>query len=599
MYGALLYLRVASLWNLVVSRVRRLRQPKYLFGALAGAAYLYLFFWRRFMGTPVPALPHSPEVAGAVAAGGAALAAGFAVVRIGLAWLAPIGRSGLRFSEAEIAFLFPAPISRRMLVHYRLLSAQVGLLLSALVLALLLQRFGAVGANLPLRLAGAWIMAAMLHLHLTGVALSLTRLRERGAHLRRWRAVIVGLLGLYAAALVVAALTFRPGPAAQGVPGVQGGLAYLEAALNSGPLNRLLLPFRIATAPLLAAGGRAFAHALPAALGLLALHYLWVMRSQAAFAEGSIAAAERRSARAAGRRTRLGEGAGAVGPNRPRAAAVPRGEPFRLARVGRPEVAFLWKNLLSMQNALTDRRVLRLGLWVVAGLLLGLRALLISRARSGQADLAPVVAGLAAMVAGYTLLLGPQLARQDLRSDLPNIDLLKTYPLAGWQIALGELLAPTAILTVLLWFTILAPAVALDARSASWLTPGLRLTGAGCLAALAPVACLLQLLVPNALMIAFPGWHQAAQVRSGGVEIMGQRMIFVFLQFIVALLALLPAALAAAVMIFASQWLIGGAAAMMLGTAAALAILGGEAVVGVWWLGTCLERFDLSSETRP
>jgi hypothetical protein len=79
---------------------------------------------------------------------------------------------------------------------------------------------------------------------------------------------------------------------------------------------------------------------------------------------------------------------------------------------------------------------------------------------------------------------------------------------------------------------------------------------------------------------------------------MGQRLIFVFVQFIVALLALLPAGLAAAVLIFASQWLIGPAAAMMLGTGAALTILGGEAVVGLWWLGSCLERFDLSAENR-
>jgi hypothetical protein len=278
--------------------------------------------------------------------------------------------------------------------------------------------------------------------------------------------------------------------------------------------------------------------------------------------------------------------------------AAPRGEPFRLAPDGRPEIAFLWKNLLSMQNALTDRGVLRLGLFVVAGLLLGLRGLLIARARAGQADLAPVITGIAAMVAGYTLLLGPQLARQDLRSDLANIDLLKTYPLAGWQIALGELLAPTAILTALLWLTVLAPAVALDTRSAGWMTPAVRVAGASCLAALAPVACLIQLLVPNALMIAFPGWQQSVGTRGGGVEVMGQRLIFVFVQFIVALLALLPAGLAAAVLIFASQWLIGPAAAMMLGTGAALTILGGEAVVGLWWLGSCLERFDLSAENR-
>jgi len=51
--------------------------------------------------------------------------------------------------------------------------------------------------------------------------------------------------------------------------------------------------------------------------------------------------------------------------------------------------------------------------------------------------LAAVVALVAAIFAGYTLLLGPRLARQDLRSDLPNSDILKTYPLAGWQILFG------------------------------------------------------------------------------------------------------------------------------------------------------------------
>ena len=35
----------------------------------------------------------------------------------------------------------------------------------------------------------------------------------------------------------------------------------------------------------------------------------------------------------------------------------------------------------------------------------------------------------------------PQLLRQDLRSDLLNADLLKAYPLPGWQIVLGEVLA--------------------------------------------------------------------------------------------------------------------------------------------------------------
>jgi hypothetical protein len=120
-----------------------------------------------------------------------------------------------------------------------------------------------------------------------------------------------------------------------------------------------------------------------------------------------------------------------------------------------------------------------------------------------------------------------------------------------------------------------------------------------CLGAIAPLACLIQLLVPNGLAILFPGWHQTSRSRGGGLEVMGQRLIFVFLQLIVAGLALTPSALAAALLIFASQWLIGPAAAALLATGAVLTILGGEAVVGLWWLGARFEQFDLSSELKP
>jgi hypothetical protein len=52
----------------------------------------------------------------------------------------------------------------------------------------------------------------------------------------------------------------------------------------------------------------------------------------------------------------------------------------------------------------------------------------------------------AALTMVLLLILGPQLARQDLRGDLPNTDILKTYPLHGWQIVCGELLTPLVVL---------------------------------------------------------------------------------------------------------------------------------------------------------
>jgi hypothetical protein len=604
MYGALLYLRAMSLWNVALSRVRRLRQPKYLLGALAGAAYLYLFFWRRFAAAPGEALSGPVAVAGVVVAGGAAVAAVFGLGRVALAWLAPVDRTGLRFSEAEIAFLFPAPVSRRGLLHYRLLSGQISVGLSALVLAFLVQRVSALHGHLLLRIIGAWIVFATMDLHLVATALTQAGLRERAAELRRWRIGVFLALGLYLAALAGAVVCFRPPGAADPRTGIEGAINTLHALLTTGALPWLLLPFRAVTGPLLASGGRAFLVALPAALGLMALHYAWVLRSGAEFTEGAIAAAARRAARTAG-----GPGSRAapenaasrhVEPGRTSPPVRPRSEPFALAPQGRPEIAFLWKNLLSIQNMLIRPGSLRIAGVVTAGLLVGLSGFLRARARAGETDLAPIVVAAATCVVFYTLVLGPQLARQDLRSDLPNADLLKTYPLAGWQIALGELLAPTAILTAVLWLAILATAAALGAtRAGGGLSPGLRAVAALCLGAIAPFACLIQLLVPNGLMILFPGWYQTSRSRGGGVEVMGQRLIFVFGQIIVAALALAPAALAAAVLVFASQWLIGPSAAVLLATAAVLAILGGEAVVGLWWLGTRFEQFDLSSELKP
>jgi hypothetical protein len=42
MIQALLYLQLCSLWNRIATRLRRLKQPKYLASALVGGAYFYL-----------------------------------------------------------------------------------------------------------------------------------------------------------------------------------------------------------------------------------------------------------------------------------------------------------------------------------------------------------------------------------------------------------------------------------------------------------------------------------------------------------------------------------------------------------------------------
>src|SRR4029077_14337922 len=119
MAHALLYLRGTSLAGRVKSRLRRLKQPKYLAGALVGAAYVYFSFVRRAHG-PYSGHGSSPSVPGfsrEVFAFCPELAALALLVILVVNWATP-RQASLAFSEAEIAFLFPAPVNRRLLVHY-------------------------------------------------------------------------------------------------------------------------------------------------------------------------------------------------------------------------------------------------------------------------------------------------------------------------------------------------------------------------------------------------------------------------------------------------------------------------------------------------
>jgi ABC-2 type transport system permease protein len=594
MIGALLYLRFTSLLNLVVHRIRRLRQPKYLVGAAVAAAYFYFVLGHRPGTGAAPGVAGIPGFAGDRQVGFAIICSFLCLlgmVRIAYAWISPPEKPGLRFSEPEIAFLFPAPVTRRTLIHYRLLSAQISILFSAILMAFLFNRFGYAGGSRWRHAIGWWVILSTYDLHLNGTNLTLCRLREKSRHFLLWRLGAVAAMAAYVAAVfwcaigLVEALLSGMGSARA------GSEHFMEQVLDSPALHWLTLPFRIVFGPYAAAGLGDFAAAMVPALLLLAAHYYWVSGTEARFEEGSIALAERRAAiRAAAHRGDIPAMGGAAPKARP--------GPFPLAPTGVPEMAFLWKNLLSIRSSLFSRRALVLFLVVMTSMLFG--PLFSAHASSVGSDaMRKLVVALCGMFAAYTILVGPQLARQDLRNDLPNADILKTYPMEGWRIALGELLAPTAILTAILWFMLLASASALDAgEGAEWLTRGVRLTAVVCLGLAAPLVCLIQLIVPNWIMVLMPGWYQASRSRVGGIETFGQRLMFGVIQLLFALVVIVPAAGAAWLIIFSSQWVIGVGPAVVLAALVVLPILAGEAAFGLWWLGERFEKFDLSTESR-
>jgi hypothetical protein len=596
MLGALLYLRLVSLRNLVVQRILRLRQPKYLVGTVVAVAYFYFILMHR-NGPMGPASAMASQAGAGAGAIAAALTCGglclLALVRIAFAWIAPAENPGLRFSEPEIAFLFPAPMSRRALIHFRLLSSQLAILFTSVLIAVLFNRSGYVGGNRAIRAVGWWVILSTFDLHMNGTKLTLARLRETSSHFLLWRLAAVTAICLYVLAVFrsgsALVMAYVSGPeAAQASPG-----AFVGELVDSPVFHWLTLPFRIVLAPYFARDMQAFALAVAPALLFLALHYYWVCSSQAHFEEGSIALAEKRSAAKA---AALRGESPRIGTARPKTLPGP----FPLAPLGPPEVAFLWKNLLSMRSSLFGRRALMIVvmLTVWAGAALG--PLLAGHARSSGSDpYSPLIVAFSLMIAIYTVLLGPQVARQDLRGDLANADILKTYPVEGWRIALGELLAPTCILSLVLWIAIIAAAAALDPTGRiAWLTRGVRLTAGLSAAVAAPLLCLIQLIVPNTAMVLFPGWYQASRTRGGGIELVGQRLIFGVVQLVFALLVTIPAAGAAFLVIFSSQWILGVGPAIVLAALAVVAIMASEAVVGVWWLGERFDRFDLSAETR-
>jgi ABC-2 type transport system permease protein len=601
MLSALLYLRLTSLKNLLRSRLKRLRQPKYLFGALVGVAYFWFFFFGPLSRPPGASLPTLPpgtpfaEMANAATAqadpAGPSLGAGIGglvlFVLALFAWVLPTEKPGLAFTEAEAAFLFPAPLTRRTLIHFKLLGGQLRILFTSLFFTLISSRWGSAGGNAFTHAIGWWVILSSISLHASGAVLTLARLGEGGLSVRRRRLAVLAGVALVVAATLAWVWGDLRAPTEADVAGFDPLRQYALTLLHGGALGWVLWPFRLLVGPFLADGAGEFLLALVPALALLGALYFWVMRMNAPFEEGSLALAEKHGVMVAAMR----EG------KHPFARRQKKGRPapFRLAGPGRPELAFLWKNLLAVPAWLNLRT---LGLGAAAVVVAGIWA-------GGHPEWRPAML-IAGTVSGfamcYILLLGPQLARQDLRHDLPNLDIIKIYPLRGWQVLLGGLLAPTAILSGLLGLAILAAVMVLRARLGAALPPGALLAaGLGAVAVVPPLVAV-QLLVPNTAAVMFPAWAEAMRAPGaggGGIDVMGQRLIFMLGQLLVLVLAMLPVVAIGLMGVLVGRHLVGLAPAAALSTLAMSAMLVAEVAVGVWLLGEDFEALDLSAELRP
>ena len=244
------------------------------------------------VGQPAANLVVSPEHRQLFELGGALLL--FIIVL--LAWLIPHERAALTFTEAEVAFLFPAPVSRRTLIHFKLLRSQLRILFSALLLTLVSRRFG---GNVWIHAFGWWLMLSTLNLHLLGSSFARTLLLDQGISNRLRRLLVFGLALAVAGAVWVWAKRTLPALGPADTANLNAILDYARRVLTAGPALYLLYPFRLVVRPFFAPDAAAFFAALPPVLLIFLLHYLWVIYSDVAFEEASVEASQKLAARVA------------------------------------------------------------------------------------------------------------------------------------------------------------------------------------------------------------------------------------------------------------------------------------------------------------
>jgi ABC-2 type transport system permease protein len=503
MNPALSYLFVNSVRNRLQSQLRRLRTPRYAIGLVLGVGYFWLIFGRRRF-----AQGANPAVS---ALGGAyeALAPLAILIVIGGIWLFGGDRSALAFSEAEVSMLFPAPVTRRALILYKLALSQIAIVVNAVIWAFLLRR---ANTSLPgaLSALGVWTLFTTLSLHRMGAALMrASRVEYRAAgRERKWgrQAVVFGI-----AIAAIGAFVVLPMSEIQGSdPGDPFVFVHdFVLVLQSPGVRTALYPFHLIIAPVFAESVEAWAVAMLPALGIVAIHVWWVVRSDASFEEAA--------ALASSERARLVE---AVRSQRTMPSGSTRGANDRslsLAANGVRSVAIVWKNAIALRRTFQSGALVRMSFMVAI-----VAAVFGWKARDPARNIGAIAAVMAVMVPVF----GVQLLRTDLRSDMLHLPLLKSLPLAGADLVLAEV-ASVAVPLAAIQFVLLAVAAVAFAMSTAenpfpaGARTGVLLTSPLVLLALNGAICT----ILNGLAVLFPAWIRLGTAGPGGIEMMGQRMV--------------------------------------------------------------------------
>ena len=497
MGSAFWFLMRRSARNRLISQLNRLKEPRYAIALLVGFGYLYFFLFSRPLTPPGGAASRFQLTAIIPLLG--TLGLFLAVTR----WWAFGGdHRALSFSPAEIQFLFPAPIERRALIQWKLLRWQILIIINALIWMLIARRTQP-PVPVPLYVVSVWVMFSTLSMHRLGSALTKAGIAIHWKTGLRRQFIPLTLVVAAIASVLFAVSNYWPALRASCCGAEFWPL--LGQALRQPAAAVVLFPFQLLMAPVGALSISQWATALVPALGLLLLHYVWVVRSQVAFEEAAL----RASAETVDRLARL----------RGRKKATPRkaGRTLPLKATGWPGTAIVWKNTIAITRGSFARSM------IMAVAVLG--ALLAASAGSAYgAATAAAIGSSSFALAAILSFLGPSWIRNDLRGDLAYLGLLRSYPLRGRTIVTAEIIGSTLALTGL---QLLLGVVAYATLSSSvqWNRYGWTESVFFLLIPAALLVNALGMTIQNAAALLFPSWVRLDPVRPGGFETLGQNIL--------------------------------------------------------------------------
>jgi ABC-2 type transport system permease protein len=564
-----LYIIFCSARNRVIRRLRRLREPRYVVGAVAAGAYLLVNILGsarvRRQGDP-PELPADlesllPSLVGVLLLGIAASA-----------WFLPSSGGVVDFSEAEVQFLFPAPVSRRHLLVHRLMRSQIGLLFAALVPAFFFGYWNGSLAERLLRWMAIWVVFVTARSYFTGVALARGRLLARATVPPVPWVPMTIVFG----AVAIVGTTIARGLLSSPIVDLGDAVGRLRHAVQDGPASLALWPFAALVRPIAARSVPEFVATFVGALAVFLAAFVWVLRSDGAFQERATSVPRR-----AGPHARSAQS--------PRLRAVG----WSLAPSGRTEALFFWKNGLQTLRGTSLGMLLQYGTPMI---LLGVTFGSMQMTEVEAEGLAAAVSTFALVVAVFVVFFGPQIMPADLRTDLRHLELLKTWPVRPGDVVRGELLWPGTVITFFGWLALVCAAAfsapAFPRWSIAW-----RLSVTAALMLLVPALVFAQYVVHNAAVVLFPAWVPLDNERPRGLDAMGQRLILMAGVVVALALAMMPGAVAGGIVWFALYRFV-GVASLVPAAAVCLAVVAVEVLVVTEALGLAYDRVDLTEVER-